>query len=79
MNKKRKGLNKVTDNKTYNVIYKKFVFNYCYICQRRAGSYYANCDGKKRWGYHGNGKPIYSRDYRRYKSWKHNRRTQYKN
>ena len=51
---------------------------YCFICQRRSGSWYYDCSPKKVWGRHGNGKPIYSYKFREYKSWKYNRKTQWK-
>lgn len=78
--KKRKKLLNVTDNRTYNILYKQFVFNYCYICQRRAGSYFADCSpsGMQSKGRHGSGKYIYRYKARWYKTWKYNRKTQYK-
>lgn len=72
-------LKNVTDNRTYNIIYKGIVLAACRVCQKRAGNYYKiACDGAKRWGRHGSGKPIYSHKHREYQSWKHNRKTQYK-
>lgn len=56
----------------------KQLWDYCFICQKRSGSWYYDCSPSKVWGRHGNGKPIYSHKYREYKSWKHNRKTQWK-
>jgi hypothetical protein len=56
----------------------KQIWDYCFICQKRSGSWYYDCSPNKVWGRHGNGKPIYSHKYREYKSWKHNRKTQWK-
>ena len=81
MNKKRKELETVTNNRTYNIMYKRSIHTYCYICQKRAGSYFADCSpsGFQSKGFHGSGKYIYRYKARWYKTWKHNRRTQYKN
>lgn len=71
-------LKNVTDNRTYNIIYKGIVLAGCRVCQKRAGNYYKiACESSPRWGRHGNGKAIYSHDYREYKSWKYNRKTQW--
>lgn len=53
-------------------------YNYCMICNKRNGSWYYDCSPSTVWGRHGNGKAIYSHKYREYKSWKHNRKTQWK-
>ena len=53
-------------------------WNYCFICSKRCGSWYYDCAPSKICGRHGNGKPIYSHKFREYKSWKHNRKTQWK-
>lgn len=54
-------------------------YDYCYICQKRNGSWYYDCSPTFVWGRHGNGKPIQSWKRRAFKSWKHNRLTQWKN
>jgi hypothetical protein len=75
----KQKLRNVTDNRTYNIIYKNVIFASCRICQRRAGNYYKiACENNKRWGRHGSGKAIYSYKYREYKSWKYNRKKQWK-
>lgn len=56
----------------------KAIYDYCFICQKRSGSWYYDCHPGKIWGRHGNGKPIYSYKHREYRNWKHNRNTQYK-
>lgn len=54
----------------------KEVYNYCFICQKRNGSWYYDCHHSgwyaKR---HGSGKIVKQREC---KSWKHNRKTQWK-
>lgn len=74
----QKNLKSITDNRTYKILYKKLLMSSCLICQKRAGSFYASCDGKSVKGYHGNGKRILSYKHREYKTWKYNRKTQYK-
>jgi hypothetical protein len=80
MSKKRRGLTTITDNRTYNILYKNSIHTYCFICQRRVGSYFADCSpsGYNSKGIHGSGKYLYSTKFRSYKTWKHNRRTQWK-
>ena len=52
------------------------IYNYCMICNKRNGSWYYDCHpssfGAKR---HGSGKIVRVREC---KSWKHNRKTQWK-
>ena len=58
----------------------KAIYNYCFICQKRNGSWYWQCD-KFGWSggpRHGNGKPVYPHKQREYKTWKYNRKTQWK-
>lgn len=77
--KNKKRLSTVTNSRTFNILNKGIIFDgNCHICQKRTGSYYANCDGKPRWGFHGNGKPIFSKHRRAYKTWKYNRKTKWK-
>ena len=51
--------------------------NYCYICQRRAGNWHANCSPGRFYGYHGSGKRVSGKSYRAYRSWKHTRNKQW--
>lgn len=80
MSKKRNRsrLEKANNSKEYHLLQMKFAHSYCYICQKRAGSFYAQCDGRKRFGWHGNRKQIFAADYRAFKTWKHNRKTKWK-
>jgi hypothetical protein len=77
-NRNRARLNKAENSREY----KKILFHeltYCYICARRYGSHYYSCHPADLSAYrHGSGKPIYSYTYRSYKTWKHNRKTKYK-
>lgn len=59
-------LKKVSDNRTYN-IYLKGYKPACYYCAKTAGDYGAHCG--RQW------KNYYKRKFR---SWKHNRKTQWK-
>lgn len=57
----------------------KYHYNYCFICSKRAGCFYYNCSAYTRVvSRHGSGKPIGHHDYREYKTWKYNRKTQFK-
>lgn len=67
------------NNRIYKILQYKKIYDYCYICQKREGNYYAYCGPDKVYGYHGNGKRIYSIQRREYRTWKHNRKTQWKN
>ena len=73
-----KELVSVTDNRACNIYLKQRVFTYCYICQKRAGTYFAYCGPGLIYGQHGSKKLLSSRKYRSFKSWKHNRKTQWK-
>lgn len=75
-----KLINKTTNNKIFNQLYKGKIYCICYICQRRAGNYYADCSlgGINAVGVHGSGKLVYTSKARQYKSWKHNRNKQWK-
>lgn len=79
-NRNRAKLKKAESNRTYNIIFKHYENNYCYICQKRAGSFYANCSPANMHakGRHGSGKRIFRHKYREYKTWKHNRKTRWK-
>ena len=54
----------------------KQLYNYCFICQRRTGSWYYDCHPVSvRAKRHGNGKIVRQREC---KTWKYNRKTQWK-
>lgn len=65
-------------NKEYKIKQMRQTYSYCFICQKRCGSWYYYCNVGTLRGRHGNGKPIYPKKYREYKSWKYNRKKQYK-
>lgn len=70
-NRNRAKLKKAHDNREYSIIQRSENI-YCFICARRAGNMYGlNCHPsywiKKGW------------KGRRYMTWKHNRKTQWKN
>lgn len=77
-NRNRAKLNKAQTGREFSILQMSYIKGNCRICQKRAGSPYANCDGRKRFGWHGNGKQIFGKDYRAYKTWKHNRKTRWK-
>lgn len=79
-NRNRAKLRKSLNSREYSLKFKKEKYSYCYICQRRSGSWYYDCSPsdlrcKHR---HGNGKRIEGYKYRSYKTWKHNRKTRWK-
>ncbi len=79
-NRNRSKLNKELISRDYSRKQLKQSYDYCLICCKRAGSYYWSCSpsdirSKHR---HGNGRYIESHKYRSYKTWKHNRKTQWK-
>ena len=54
----------------------KAIHNYCYICQKRSGNWHYDChpsSGKAK--RHGSGKIVRQREC---KTWKHNRKNQWK-
>ena len=63
-------------NKEQKIKKMKSIYNYCFICHKRNGSWYHDCHPggwyAKR---HGSGKIVRQREC---KNWKHNRKTQYK-
>ena len=79
-NTNRAKLSKAENNREYNIILKHWVYNYCYICARRCGSFYYDCSpaSMRNKGRHGNGKPIYTSKFRSFKTWKHNRKEKWK-
>lgn len=79
-NRNRKRLAKANNSKEYIIILKHDVYNYCYICSKRCGSFYADCSPQNMHakGIHGSGKLIYVYKFREYKSWKYNRKYKWK-
>lgn len=79
-NRNRARLILANNNREYNIINKHFEYGYCYICQRRAGSFYASCSPADMHakGVHGSGKRIFKYKYREYKTWKYNRLTRWR-
>ena len=78
MSTTKEKLENVTHSRTYKILYKRSIFDYCYICQRREGSYHAFCGPGHIYGYHGSHKRVFSTHYRAYRTWKHTRKTQWK-
>lgn len=75
----RKELKDCVTNKEYKIKLLKNIFYYCPICSKRNGMLYYSCNVYSRVkGRHGSGKPIFNHDYREYKNWKYNRKTQFK-
>lgn len=84
MSKKRNRalLDKATNNRDYNLLQKNEVV-YCLICSKRAGKFGVTCSpvkwvGSWRAGYKNPKKAIAKWEARGYRSWKHNRKTQWK-
>ena len=78
INRNRCKLNKAKDSREYQ---RTQMYNdYCHICAKRSGSWFYDCSPKEMSvrHRHGNGRAIYSWNYRSYKTWKHNRNTQWK-
>ncbi len=81
-NRNRKRLEKVEDNKVYNILQKGYK-EYCVICAKRAGRYGATC-GPVRWypkykrGFINPHKGLVTWQVREYRTWKYNRKTQWK-
>jgi hypothetical protein len=78
-NRNRARLNKCLTEKEM-LISQRVEESYCLICNKRSGTHHWDCSpgniqSKHR---HGSGKSITSIKFRSYKSWKHNRKTQYK-
>ena len=63
--KKKCTLVTVEDNRTYNIVMKNS-YQYCRICCRRSGNYHAYCGPRGR------------NRVREFRTWKHNRKTQWK-
>lgn len=83
-NRNRAKTNKAQNSREYSITFKRNKNDYCLICNRRNGSFYAECSLRgfkalKRHTFHGNnGKLIFSYKYRSYKTWKYNRKTKWK-
>lgn len=79
-NRNRAKFNKAQTSREYIYKLKHYYNCYCYICQRRAGSFYASCSPADMHakGVHGSGKRIYTYKFRMFKTWKHNRKTKWK-
>lgn len=79
-NRNRAQLKELT-GKEYRIRIMNTLYDYCYICQKRCGSWYYDCspsDMKNKYR-HGDGRKIKNYKYRSFKTWKYNRKTQYKN
>lgn len=79
-NRNRALLNLCLTSREYKQTLFKKEYDWCLICSKRCGSYYYDCSPQtmRGVGRHGNGKLITTFDARSYRSWKHNRKTQYK-
>jgi hypothetical protein len=77
-NRNRAKLNKAKTGKAYQRIQMRYEYDYCYICMRRSGSYYYDCHPSPTYGRHGDGRALYARGKRMHRTWKHNRKTQWK-
>lgn len=80
MKKNRTKLNKCLTSREYNILQMKYEYDYCYICSKRCGSYYYDCSPMtyKSPGRHGSGKLVSTYDAREFRTWKHTRKTQWK-
>ena len=79
VNRNRGKLNKAITEKEMFIL-ERIEHSYCLICNKRSGSHHWDCSpsnlqSKHR---HGNGKAIFGYKYRSYKTWKYNRKTQWK-
>lgn len=82
INRNRKRTEKALDNVEYNILQKSYLVD-CPICAKRAGRYGATCgpiSWSTRWrpGYKNPRKAIAKWQAREYRTWKHNRNTQWK-
>ena len=79
-NRNRAKLNKAEDSRDYMITLKRELYNYCYICAKRCGNFYADCSPANMHskGYHGTGKAIYRHKFREFKTWKYNRMTHWR-
>lgn len=75
----RAAFNKQQTSKGFKLKMFKVKYNYCFICSKRAGSHYYDCNGYSYvYKRHGTGKPIYNHKRREYLTWKYNHKTQFK-
>jgi hypothetical protein len=82
-NRNRAKLNKAKTNKEYKFILNYFYIVDCTICAKRAGNYTATCypirwTHKWKRGFKNPHKSITTFEARAFRSWKHNRKTQWK-
>lgn len=79
-NTNRSKLKEVFTSKEYRVKQLKYEYDYCLICSKRSGCFFSNCSpmNMRSIGRHGNGKIVSTYDYRAYRTWKYNRKTQWK-
>ncbi len=79
-NRNRAKFNKAQTSKEYKLLMMHYEYSYCYICTKRCGSFYYDCSPQNTRvrHRHGSGKPIYTWKYRSYKTWKHSRKTKWK-
>jgi len=79
-NRNRAKYNNARNQKEFNILFKKDIYSYCYICQKRSGSWFWDChpSNLKAKHRHGNGRIIESYKFRSFKTWKHNRKYQWK-
>ena len=78
--KNRKKLSQAITNKEYKIRLMVWHLSPCPVCMKRGGTWYSDCSraNYKVKHYHGSDKPMYRYKQRSYKSWKHNRKTQWK-
>lgn len=79
-NRNRAKFNKAQTSREYTIKLKHWTHDYCYICARRCGCFYADCSpaNLNAKGKHGSGKLVYTYKYRAFKTWKYNRKTKWK-
>lgn len=79
-NRNRAKFNKAQTSREYTIMMKHYYYDYCYICSRRCGSFFADCSPQNMHakGIHGSGKLVYVYKYREFKTWKHNRKARWK-
>jgi hypothetical protein len=79
-NRNRAKFDKEVGNREYKIKLKREQYNYCYICAKRSGNFYADCSPANMHskGVHGSGKRIFRHKFREFKTWKYNRKTKWK-
>ncbi len=80
MKKNRTKLNKCSNSREYKITQMKYEYDYCFFCAKKCGSYYYDCSPMtyKSPGRHGSGKLVSTYDAREFRTWKHTRKTQWK-